>query len=91
MGRGDTPVELLPAAVRLLIPCILLTHEGNSMEFKKSPDILTVEEASRLLGISTKSCYRLLQQNRIHHVRIGRVYKIPKVHLLSYLQVSHHF
>lgn len=61
------------------------------MNFVHYPDVLSIDEASELLGISTKSCYRLLQQNKIRHIRIGRVYKIPKAHLLSYLQLPTHF
>ncbi|WP_342774096.1 helix-turn-helix domain-containing protein [Paenibacillus oralis] len=36
-------------------------------------------------GISSKSAYKLLQANKIKHFRIGRVYKIPKANIISYL------
>nr|WP_231118762.1 helix-turn-helix domain-containing protein [Paenibacillus polymyxa] len=37
-------------------------------------------------GISSKSTYKLLQANRILHFKIGRAYKIPKVHVIAHLQ-----
>ena len=54
---------------------------------KNYSDILTVEEMSKALGISTKTGYRLLRDNKIEHLRLGRTYRIPKAHLLTYMRV----
>lgn len=54
---------------------------------KDYPDILTVEEMSQALGVSTKTGYRLLRDNKIEHLKTGRTYRIPKAHLLTYLRV----
>lgn len=55
--------------------------------FKNYPDVVTVEQMSEMLGISTKTAYRLLQDNVIEHFKIGRIYKIPKFHILTYLHI----
>lgn len=55
--------------------------------FKDYPDVVTVEEMSQMLGISTKTAYRLLKNNVIDHFMIGRIYKIPKYHILNYLNL----
>lgn len=55
---------------------------------KEYPDILTVEDMSKALGISTKTGYKLLRNNKISSMRIGRSYRIAKVHLLSFLKVN---
>ena len=55
---------------------------------KEYPDILTVEEMSDALGVSTKTGYQLLRENEIEHLKVGRAYKVPKVHLLSYLRLD---
>ena len=55
---------------------------------KEYPDILTVEEISQALGISTKTGYRLLRENKIEHLKVGRSYRIPKAHLLAYLRLD---
>lgn len=54
---------------------------------KDYPDILTVEEMSQALGVSTKTGYRLLRDNKIEHLRLGRTYRVPKAHLLTYMRV----
>ncbi len=54
---------------------------------KDYPDILTVEEMSQALGVSTKTGYRLLRDNKIEHLRLGRTYRVPKTHLLTYMRV----
>lgn len=54
---------------------------------KEYPDILTVEEMSKALGVSTKTGYRLIRENKVEHIKVGRSYRIPKTHLLSYMKV----
>ncbi|MCH5339067.1 MAG: helix-turn-helix domain-containing protein [Acetatifactor sp.] len=55
---------------------------------KDYPDIQTVEEMSKALGVSSKTGYQLLRENKIEHLKVGRAYKIPKAHLLSYLRLD---
>jgi len=52
------------------------------------PDVLTVEQLSAALGVSTKTGYRLIKEGEIRHLRIGRSYRIPKAHLLTYLHFA---
>lgn len=55
--------------------------------FADYPDVVTVEQMSEMLGISTKTAYRMLKNNMIEHFMIGRIYKIPKYHILAYLNL----
>ncbi|NLV99085.1 MAG: helix-turn-helix domain-containing protein [Clostridiaceae bacterium] len=43
---------------------------------------------SKALGISSKTGYKLLRDNKVKHLKVGRAYRVPKVHLLSYLKVG---
>ena len=54
---------------------------------KEYPDILTVEEMSKALGVSTKTGYKLIRENKIECIKVGRSYRIPKAHLLTYMRV----
>ena len=54
---------------------------------KDYPDVLTVEEMSRALGISTKTGYKLIRENKIESLKVGRSYRIPKAYLLSYMRL----
>lgn len=53
--------------------------------FKDYPDVVTVEQMSEMLDISTKTAYKLLNENCIKHFKIGRIFKIPKYNILIYL------
>ncbi len=55
---------------------------------KEYPDVLTVEEMSKALGISSKTGYQLLRENKIQNLKVGRAYRVPKAHLLAYLQLG---
>ena len=54
---------------------------------KEYPDVLSPEETAKALGVSTKTVYLHLQSGKIKHIKMGRSYKIPKVHLLTYLKL----
>lgn len=54
---------------------------------KEYPDIMTVEEMSRALGVSAKTGYKLIRENKIEYLKVGRSYRIPKAHLLVYLHI----
>ena len=53
--------------------------------FENYPDIVNVSELSEMLGICEKTAYILLKNNKIKYIRIGRVYKIPKVYVIEFL------
>ena len=65
----------------------LSARDAYRVMFKEFPDVVDVEQMSQMLGISTKTGYRLLQENKIMHFKVGRTYKIPKLHILAYLNV----
>ena len=55
--------------------------------FSKYPDVVEVNQLREMLGgISRKLAYKLLADNEIRSVRIGRTYKIPKACIIEYLQ-----
>ncbi len=45
-----------------------------ALVLKEYPDILTVDEMSKALGVSTKTGYQLLRENKIEHLKVGRAY-----------------
>ena len=65
----------------------LSQKDAYSVVFRDFPDVLSVSQMSKMLGISEKSSYRLLKENRIEHFKVGRTYKIPKLHIFNYLRV----
>lgn len=54
--------------------------------FENCPDVVDVDGLCKMLGgISRKLAYRLLANQEIRSVRIGRSYKIPKICVIEYL------
>ena len=54
---------------------------------KDYPDIMGIEKMSSALGVSTKTAYKLLREGKITAIKVGRAYRIPKIHLLAFLSV----
>ena len=52
---------------------------------RQLPDVLTVDQLMHVLCVSKKTCYNLLKLKEIEAIRIGRVYRIPKINVLKYL------
>ena len=53
--------------------------------FEKYPDVVEVDDLRVMLGgISKKLAYRLLADQEIRSVRVGRSYKIPKICVIEY-------
>lgn len=49
------------------------------------PDVLTISDIVGILNIGKNSAYKLIQTNRLHHIRVGRNIRIPKQSLKEYL------
>ena len=61
--------------------------DAYSAMLKDYPDILDINELSNALGISTKTGYKLLREGKIVACKVGRSYRVPKLHVLAYLRV----
>lgn len=55
---------------------------------KNYPDVMNIEQMCEVLGISTKTGYRLLKEGQIESLKVGRSYRIPKVKILQYLNID---
>ena len=66
---------------------VMSRRDAYGVIFKEYPDVVTAEQMSKMLGISDKTAYRILRENQIEHFMVGRTYKIPKIHILAYLNV----
>lgn len=60
--------------------------ENNT--FKDYPDIVNVEQMTEMLKIGRNTAYKLLDNNEIKSIRIGRTHKIPKMNVIAYLNRS---
>lgn len=61
--------------------------------FEKYPDVVEVDDLRVMLGgISKRLAYKLLTNQEIRNVKVGRAYKIPKICIIEYLmgEEMHH-
>lgn len=61
--------------------------DAYSVMLREYPDVMNIEQMSQALGVSTKTGYALLKSGKVACLRVGRAYRIPKVHLLTYMKV----
>lgn len=61
--------------------------DAYSVMLREYPDVMNIEQMSQALGVSTKTGYGLLKSGEVACLKVGRAYRIPKVHLLTYMKV----
>ena len=55
---------------------------------KKYPDVMSIPQMSKACDVSSKTGYKLLKNGDVTFIKIGRNYRIPKAHIISYLRVG---
>jgi len=62
--------------------------QAHRITLKKYPDVLNINQMCEILGVSVKTGYSLLKSKKIASLKVGRSYRIPKTHLVSYLKAG---
>lgn len=65
-------------------------RDAYGIMLKDFPDIMNIDEMCDALDVSTKTGYKLLKEGKISSMKVGRTYRIPKVHVLAYLKIVDH-
>ena len=62
--------------------------DAYKVMFTNFPDVVSVDQMCQMLGgISKKTGYQLLQDKNIKSFIVGRSYRIPKIHIMEYLEI----
>ncbi len=59
--------------------------ENYEIMFTDYPDLVNVQQLTKMLGIGITLAYKLIKTNTIIAVKVGREYKIPKRNVIEYL------
>ena len=59
--------------------------ENYQLMFTSYPDVVNTNQLKDMLGIGITLAYRLVKQNIIKSIKVGREYKIPKANVIAYL------
>ena len=65
-------------------------REAYKLMLKDYPDVLNIEQMCEILSVSTKTGYKIIKEGGICCLKVGRAYRIPIAHLLSYLCIGLH-
>ena len=68
----------------------LSQKDAYRMMLMEYPDILSFEQMCEVLKVSPKTGYKLLRDIKIISLKVGRAYRIPKAHILTYLLIGTH-
>lgn len=63
------------------------TKDVYCQMFATYPDVVSVTQLAQMLHISERLAYRLIRENQIACLKIGRTYKIPKINVIEYLGI----
>ena len=66
----------------------LTIAQSYSLFFCEYPDVLTTKDVREILGISTKTLLHLIHTGQLRSIKVGRSYRIPKLYLLQFLEIS---
>lgn len=53
--------------------------------FTNYPDVVSIDDLKKMLNIGRNTAYKLLNENKIKAIRIGKKYIIPKSSVISFL------
>lgn len=59
--------------------------ENYELMFTAYPDIVNIVQLKEMLGIGVNLAYRLVRNQTIPSLKVGREYKIPKRNIIYYL------
>jgi excisionase family DNA binding protein len=55
--------------------------------FREYPDVMNVRQVSALLGVSTKTVYKLLGDGSLISLKVGREFRVPKINVMKYMKL----
>jgi len=89
--KKPTPVKESPpvedwSQILRTFSCRRISQEDMyQIMFREFPDVMTLNEVCKVLGVSTKTGYKLISTGKLHALKVGRSYRVPKVYLFTYL------
>lgn len=69
----------------LVVNSIQNTNDYCQAMFATYPDLVDIKQLTKMLGIGVTLAYRLVQNNTIKALKVGRAYKIPKKNVIAYI------
>ena len=58
--------------------------------FPDYPYVVDMKQVGEMLGVCVKTVHRMVQNNELKSVRIGRQHRIAKLHIMQYMNIVPH-
>lgn len=69
---------------------IIIPSDTYSTMLRDYPDVMNIEQMCEILNVSVKTGYGLIRKGEVKCIKVGKAYRIPKVHLLTYLGIANY-
>lgn len=53
--------------------------------FTEYPDILTITQVQKMLGVSRHLSYDLIKDGYINGIKVGNAFRVPKISVINYV------
>ena len=83
--KKSPPVEDWGQVLRTFSGRRISQEDMCQIMFREFPDVMSLKEACKILGISTKTGYKLIANGQLRALKVGRSYRVPKIYLFTYL------
>ena len=83
--KESPPVEDWGHVLRTFSGRRISQEDMYQIMFREFPDVMTLKEVCKILGVSTKTGYKLIADGQLHALKVGRSYRVPKIYLYTYL------
>ena len=60
----------------------------NTNMFSSYPDVVTPEDVQHMLRMGRNSVYKLLKEEKIKTVKVGKKYIIPKISVIRFIDFT---
>ena len=71
--------------IKSVVEAMPITNDLCGTMFTSYPDLVDIKQLREMLGIGITLAYRLVKNNTIKALKVGREYKIPKRNVIAYL------
>lgn len=83
--KKSPPVEDWGQVLRSFSGRRISQEDMYQIMFREFPDVMTLNEVCKILGVSTKTGYKLIADGQLRALKVGRSYRVPKIYLYTYL------
>ena len=71
--------------IKSVVEATPITNDLCGTMFTSYPDLVNIEQLTKMLSISATLAYRLVKDKTIQALKVGRAYRIPKRNVIYYL------